>query len=177
MSWYRRATSSFSIGLGLLFIIAGIQELTERDFYRHRDLDESISYMLIGAALTGSGAWTKRSLRLQKQQQERDRLRSILYGLLRQNDTLTVLQFAIAAQVAGEVAKQFLEQQAQVFGAEYEVSDRGEMIYRFRGGQWPLQSMTEEAGAIAAPIQPNSTADAAIDTVAKMYDVVLYACP
>ena len=81
MSWYRRATSSFSISLGLVFIIAGIHSFNDRDFYRRDRMNDGIASMLLGGTLIGSGALSKRNLRLQKQQQERDRLRSVFYGL------------------------------------------------------------------------------------------------
>lgn len=166
MSWYRRATSGFSISLGLVLIIAGVHSFHDRDLNRRDRLSEGLSHLLLGATLVGSGAWTKRSLRLQKQQQERDRLRSVFYGLLRQTDTVTVLQFAIAAQVAGEVAKPFLEQQALVFGAEFDISDRGEITYRFRSSQLP---------PIALPA-PVANADAP-QLSSEMFDVVLFSCP
>ncbi|MBD2090533.1 ribosomal protein L7/L12 [Microcoleus sp. FACHB-1515] len=147
-----------------MFIIAGIHSFNDRDFYRRDRMNDGIASMLLGGTLIGSGALSKRNLRLQKQQQERDRLRSVFYGLLRQTDTVTVLQFAIAAQVAGEVAKPFLEQQAQIFGAEFDISDRGEITYRFRSSQWPPI-------ALPAPV-----ADAP-QLSSEMFDVVLFSCP
>lgn len=170
MSWYRQATSSVSIGFGLLFLIVGIHSLNNRDLHRYERLNDGVGQLLLGATLAGSGAWTKRSLRLQKQQQERDRLRSVFYGLLRQTETVTVLQFAIAAQVAGEVAKPFLEQQAQIFGAEFEISDRGEITYRFRSSQWPP--------ALPAPIVSASQLSSELPQLSsEMFDVVLFSCP
>lgn len=176
MSWFKRASSSFSIGFGLLFIIVGIHSFNDRDLHRHERLNEGTSLLLMGTLFAGAGAWTKQSLRLQKQQQERDRLRSVLYELLWQTETLTVLQFAMTANVAGDVAKQFLEQQAQIFGADYDVSDRGELTYRFRSTPLVPIALPSQTSVDASMTQ-TAPADAPTTASTEMFDVVLSACP
>ena len=169
MSWFKQTTSSASIGFGILLILASIHTLNDKTLSPEDRSSDSLACLLIGAPLIGLGVLTRRTLRLQKQQAEQDRLRSVLYGLLQRSDTITVLQFAIAAQVPGEVAKQFLAEQAQIFAADCEVSDRGEIVYRFQSGN--LLS--------SRPLPPHDlSADySTAGSLAEMFDVILVACP
>ncbi|MBA3924000.1 MAG: hypothetical protein H0X31_20805 [Nostocaceae cyanobacterium] len=59
-------------------------------------------------------------------------MQSIFYQLLRFGEgKVTVLQFAIAAQVEPTPAKEFLDEKAKEFNASYKVSDEGAVSYYF----------------------------------------------
>lgn len=65
-------------------------------------------------------------------QQESDRLNSILFRLIEQeNGAITILNFAMEAKISGEKAKQFLDEKAKEFNARFEVSQQGNISYQF----------------------------------------------
>ena len=67
-----------------------------------------------------------------KQQEEEDRLRQVLFDLLEsENGTVTVIKFAMKAQISGEVAKQYLDFYAEKYIATFEVDDLGNIYYQF----------------------------------------------
>ncbi|EAW35686.1 hypothetical protein [Lyngbya sp. PCC 8106] len=59
-------------------------------------------------------------------------LQSIFYKLVEKNQgSITVMQFAIAAGISGEDSKAYLEQQAKQFEAHFDVSETGTIVYKF----------------------------------------------
>lgn len=88
---------------------------------------------------TVAGSWLVWSVRQQncreaskKQQEEEDRLRQILFDLIEsENGTVTVIKFAMKAQISGEVAKQYLDSYAEKYIATFEVDDLGNIYYQF----------------------------------------------
>lgn len=63
---------------------------------------------------------------------QQDALLSTFYRLLRQGDgRITVLLFAMESQLNQAIAKEYLDQKAKEFNAEFEISDGGSIVYRF----------------------------------------------
>ncbi|MDA0267351.1 MAG: hypothetical protein O2890_12855 [Cyanobacteria bacterium] len=71
--------------------------------------------------------------RLEEQQEaQEERLRRIVYELAAANQgQVTSFRFAQVAQLPAAEAKAYLDQCAQDFGAAYDFTDTGEIIYRF----------------------------------------------
>jgi hypothetical protein len=71
-------------------------------------------------------------VRSTRNSQQQERLQNAFYELLESGDgCITLLQLAVTARVDGELARQFLDQQAKVFNAEIEVDKDAETFYRF----------------------------------------------
>jgi len=130
------------IGAGVLFavgapiiLLAGYGLLDGSETVRQ----PSIVIMAIGLPPTGIAGWLMWSLMRQHQrdtialnQAQRQKLQATLFRLLKQNNgRVSLLQFAIEADLPGDSAKDYLKQQAQVFEAEIEVSTGGNPIYCF----------------------------------------------
>lgn len=65
-------------------------------------------------------------------QQEQDRLQQVLYQLLaQQHGRVTLVQFAIAASIPAEAASAYIDSQAVAFGASFDVSEIGSVVYQF----------------------------------------------
>jgi hypothetical protein len=63
---------------------------------------------------------------------EPDALLSTFYRLIQQGDgRITVLRFAMESQLPHAMAKEYLDQKAKEFCAEFEINERGSVIYRF----------------------------------------------
>jgi large subunit ribosomal protein L7/L12 len=131
MPWLKRTSSNVLIGFGILFLLAAIASTQDQTVSREERAEVAIGCLLLGAPMTAWGGWLAWQLQLQKRQQEHDRLRSILFGLLQQNSTISVLQFAMAADLTGTEAKAFLDEQAKEFAANLDVTEQGDVFYRF----------------------------------------------
>jgi hypothetical protein len=78
------------------------------------------------------GWWAWRSHQ-RTQKKHRERLNTIFYELLQDHDgKMTVLDFAMTAQLSASEARQFLNDRAKEFSAHFEVSEQGDVIYRFQ---------------------------------------------
>jgi hypothetical protein len=68
----------------------------------------------------------------QKQQERQEWLNVIFYQTLQKHQgKITTLDLAIAANITGVEAQEFLQQRAQEFGAEFDVTDAGGILYCF----------------------------------------------
>lgn len=93
----------------------------------------------VGLPPTAIAGWLMWGLREQHRieqiQQDRarvDRLAATFFQLLQENNgVVTPIQFAMKAQLPGSEAKEYLEIRAREFEAEYEINDRGTILYRF----------------------------------------------
>jgi hypothetical protein len=82
------------------------------------------------------GGWLVLGLYGQGKKEERDRLDSTFYRLLKQgNGDITVLLLAMETQLPAAVAKQYLDQKAKEFDATFEVTDNGGIYYHFNDVQ------------------------------------------
>ena len=130
------------IGAGVLFaigapivVLAGYGLLDGSETIRQL----SIVIMAIGLPPTGIAGWLMWSLVRQHQrdtialnQAQRQKLQATLFRLLKQNDgRVSLLQFAMEADLPGDSAKDYLKHQAKVFDADVEVSTGGNPIYCF----------------------------------------------
>lgn len=85
-----------------------------------------LPWLLLGAAVLGGlGLW-------QRQHQQQQLLYAIFYDHLRHNQgRLSVLEFAMAAQIPGPQARSFLDARARDFLAQFEPTHYGDVVYTF----------------------------------------------
>jgi hypothetical protein len=75
--------------------------------------------------------WVWRQVFLRKREQQSN-LNSAFYQLLQDNcGQVTLLDFALKTNLTGLEAKQYLDQRAQEFMADFEVTQKGEIVYCF----------------------------------------------
>ncbi|MCY7321306.1 MAG: hypothetical protein LH660_05770 [Phormidesmis sp. CAN_BIN36] len=80
------------------------------------------------------GGWLALNNNPRSQKLERDRLRKVLFTLLREgNGNINVLRFAMEADISGTEAKAYLDDQAKEFNATFNVSEEGKVFYYFDG--------------------------------------------
>ncbi len=129
------------LAFGLLCLIMGVLGLGQTD---PDEQDDGRDLALVGFGLgipaIGAGGWLAWGLyregknkKLALDKEESDRLQGIFFQMIRErNGQITVLHFAMETQLSAHQAKQYLEEQAQEFNADFEVSDRGDVVYRFK---------------------------------------------
>ena len=67
-----------------------------------------------------------------KKRAQQSHLNSTFYQLLQDNQgRVTVIDFALKSNLTGLQAKQYLDQRAQEFMADFEVTEAGEIVYYF----------------------------------------------
>ncbi|WP_066378382.1 hypothetical protein [Anabaena sp. CA = ATCC 33047] len=85
------------------------------------------------------GSWLGWALYLQSknekkalQQQLSDRLQSTFYQMITENQgRVTVLGFAMQSQLPATVARQYLDEKAKEFNANFQVNEQGSVSYHF----------------------------------------------
>lgn len=106
--------------------------------------------MALGVLLSIAGVWKY----FQKKQQEHlERLNGIFYQLLEQHHgRLTTLDLAMGANISGVEAKEYLEQRARDFAADFEITDSGTVVYCFATVKAPVASGVKQLQAASEPL-------------------------
>jgi len=123
----------FTIGLPLVLYCAA--ELASDTATPEDKEGATVVLLMLGLPATGLGTWFVLDLRHKSQQQHEqfDLAREQLFlSLLQQHDgRLTITEFAIAAEISIEEAKEYLDLKATQLNAGFEVSNDSGIIYKF----------------------------------------------
>ena len=85
--------------------------------------------LAIGLLFTIGGLWKYFQA---KQQEHLEELNEVFYQILQEHQgRVTTLDFAIAANITGLEAKEYLQERAREFGADFEVNTSGGIVYCF----------------------------------------------
>ncbi|MEO0455116.1 MAG: hypothetical protein AAF152_00850 [Cyanobacteria bacterium P01_A01_bin.114] len=131
MTVLKQITAATLIGLGSLFVLAAPYSLSKDDVPQPQGV---IGYLAIGVPLLAGGGWLwgPRGQTRQSQQAETQRRQTVLYQLIRsRRGQFTLIEFAMAANLPGDEARDYLLAQARAFGADYLVTETGEIVYQF----------------------------------------------
>lgn len=135
-----KITASFLISLGFLFAMYGLSQLSsmghDQTTYDQEEAGEATQdfYVSMGLAvpMVAGGTWMLWGLRQKNRQQLTENLNSTFYQMLKAGDgRITVLALAMEAQISGVEAKQYLDQKAKEFNANFQNSDTGDISYHF----------------------------------------------
>ncbi|MBG1266556.1 hypothetical protein [Nostoc sp. WHI] len=99
----------------------------------------AVSGLIFGVPTLTLGAWLALGLYRQSRHEKKalnqevsDRLQSIFYKMLQENHgRVTVLGFAMQSQLPAANAKQFLDEKAKEFNANFKVNEEGAVSYHF----------------------------------------------
>ncbi|MEL6136220.1 MAG: hypothetical protein AAFR42_02245 [Cyanobacteria bacterium J06628_6] len=135
----------YTIGGVLLFVgsitlMAGVYALVDEDAEDPRSI--FLSCLIVGAFPAAGGGWMVMSARQDskrmgqsKQAAEDKRRRDVLYQLIKETDgKFTLLQFAMAVDLPATQAREWLDDQAKLFGANFSVTEQGDIVYHFLPG-------------------------------------------
>lgn len=124
---------------------ASTTPIDEYDFPRHTISDNyqtdntAVGGLIFGIPSSLLGGWLALGLYRQSQrekkainQQVNDQLQNIFYRMIQENHgRITLLNFAMQSQLPATVAKQYLDEQAKQFNANFKVSEEGGISYHF----------------------------------------------
>ena len=85
-----------------------------------------LPWLMVGGLAAAAGwLWRRRQREIRRQHQ-------VFYSLIQAHQgRISLLNFAIAADLGAPEAKQFLDQRAEDFLANFEVTEQGDMLYVF----------------------------------------------
>ena len=131
MKPFKKIAASCLLSLGCICLLGTVFNVVEQDQTKeHRD--KAFAGLVLGLPLTIAGGWLMRSLAQQHRQQKENYLRSKFFNLIeRGNGSITALNFAMEATISGKEAQKYLEAYSQEFNAEFEVTEEGNLIYKF----------------------------------------------
>lgn len=101
--------------------------------------DTTIERLIFGIPTLTLGTWLALGLYRQSRQEKKalnqqvsDRLQSIFYEMLQKNHgRITVLGFAMQSQLPAAHARQYLDEKAKDFNANFKVNEEGAVSYHF----------------------------------------------
>ncbi|BBD69862.1 hypothetical protein NIES4072_28020 [Nostoc commune NIES-4072] len=101
--------------------------------------DTTVERLIFGIPSLTLGAWLALGLYRQSRQEKKalnqqvsDRLQSIFYKMLQENHgRITVLGFAMQSQLPAAHARQYLDEKAKDFNANFKVNEEGAVSYHF----------------------------------------------
>ncbi|MEM9904501.1 MAG: hypothetical protein AAF921_05700 [Cyanobacteria bacterium P01_D01_bin.44] len=133
MSILKRTIAIGLLGCGALFAAVSVELLFDPKE------DDRIASFLVGSIMatvpTAGGIWLWRSAnapKLKAKEAEAQRLQSVFYQLVKEKQgKFTLIEFAIAAKLPGEEARAFLDEQSKSFGADFGVTEKGDIVYQF----------------------------------------------
>ncbi len=105
----------------------------------YADDNAAVGGLVFGVPSLALGGWLAFGLYRESQQEKKtinqqtsDRLQSIFYRMLQENNgRITVLSFAMQSQLAASNAREYLDERATEFHANFKVSEDGAISYHF----------------------------------------------
>ncbi|MEH1892345.1 MAG: hypothetical protein V7K92_23800 [Nostoc sp.] len=105
----------------------------------YEDNNTAVGGLIFGVPSLTLGGWLALGLYRQSRQDKKalnqqvsDRLQSIFYEMLQENHgRLTVLGFAMQSQLPAANARQYLDEKAKEFNANFKVNEEGAISYHF----------------------------------------------
>ena len=109
---------------GLFFFGFGFTDLNN---------ESGIFLILFGFLLTAVGVIGVYLIRKKKSESDNDRLNTLLYQLIKKrNGKITVLEFAIHANIEPNMAREFIESKAIQLGSVPDIDENGTITYIFK---------------------------------------------
>ncbi|MEH1945112.1 MAG: hypothetical protein V7L01_33525 [Nostoc sp.] len=105
----------------------------------YEDDNAAVGGLIFGVPTLTLGTWLALGLYRQSRQEKKalnqqvsDRLQSIFYEMLQENQgRVTVLGFAMQSQLPAADARQYLDEKAKDFNANFKVNEEGAVSYHF----------------------------------------------
>ncbi len=137
MKTFKKILAGSFLTIGLAILLLGTLDLIDSKKSSAEKEDSLAALVIFGLPSTGIGTWIIWSLRQQHEKQVKQlnlaKEQLFLQLLQQENGELTVTKFALSAQISIEEAKLYLDEKAKQLNANFEISDKEGIIYRFPG--------------------------------------------
>lgn len=132
MKWLINTLATLFLLLGVPVTVLGTSEILDAKT-SEPDRGEAIAAVVIlGIPPTVLGSWMLWWSRQRSRRLEQERLRAAFFRLLQENDgSVTTLRFSMETGLDGRAAKAYLDERAKEFNGLYNVTEEGNLSYRF----------------------------------------------
>ena len=131
MKPFKKISAGLLLTIGFVFLMVPVVVLMRQDATPEDRMD-AVGGFVIGFPAAVWGGWLAWSLKRQNQNEGYDRLHYRFYRLLQEgNGQITVMRFAMEANLPAATAKQYLDEKAKEFDADFGVSEAGGIFYYF----------------------------------------------
>lgn len=132
MKLLKKVIAGFLLVFGVPFSLVAAAEILNPQTSPQDREDSLAALLVLTLPATAIGGWMAWRLYKAGDKETSDRLRDKFYQLVKEGDgKLTTMRFAMAAQLSGEQAREYLDEQAKEFDATFEPLDDGGIIYHF----------------------------------------------
>jgi hypothetical protein len=138
MKFLTKVSAGFFLSLGFVCLMATaskVSDSTDKSLTADQQHEARFDAMMgigFSVPMLAGGSLMLFGLRQRNQKQLSDRLHSTFCRVLKSDKgRITVLRFAMEAQLTGSQAKLYLDQKAKEFNATFETSDKGDISYHF----------------------------------------------
>ena len=145
MRSFRKAAAIFLLVIGIPITLLAIADIFNPNEPRSEKEDALAAMVLFGLPPAAGGSWILWGMRRDQRNSQADRLRSAFFSQLQAGQGhITVLGFAMATQLTGDVAKAYLNERAREFDADFKVDEGGGISYYFNLGHQGVQALEPE---------------------------------
>lgn len=131
MKSIRKIAASCLLSVGFICLLGTVFNIVQPK-QTQENRDKALAGLVLGLPLTISGGWLIWNLSQQHQQQKENYLHSKFFHLIEKgHGSITVLNFAMEAKISSEESRQYLEEYSKKFNADFEVTDKGNVVYKF----------------------------------------------
>jgi cobalamin biosynthesis protein CbiG len=132
MKLIKLLSGSLLLAFGGFFLCAAILIPFDPDDTAESKTEAILGCLLLGVPSTSGGGFLIGNLRETRKKEKRDRIQSSFYRVLEEtNGNITTLRLAMAAEISGKEAEKFLNEKAQEFNANFQVTEDGGIVYQF----------------------------------------------
>ncbi|AFY68284.1 ribosomal protein L7/L12 [Geitlerinema sp. PCC 7407] len=131
MRFLRKTAAGFLLTFGFLLLLVPAVVLPDREATQD-DRDGAWGCLAMGIPVTAWGGWIVWGLYSDRRKARLKQVQDAFYRLVRQHHgRVTVLNFAMEAELPGEEAKAFLDARSREFGVTFDVMEDGGIVYQF----------------------------------------------
>ncbi len=139
MKLIKKILAGLLLLFGVPFSMFALIEITNPETSAEDRENATAALLILTLPSTVAGGWLAWSVVQQnrretreRENQEGDRLREVFFDTVRrEGGEITVLRFAMEAQISGQDAKQYLDERTKEYNATFNVGEQGEISYKF----------------------------------------------
>jgi hypothetical protein len=136
MKTLRKIIAGAFLTVGFFFLVLAVAEIFAPDSDRDTSLNIFLGSLMLGIPAVGIGGYMvielRHEYRIAIARAGKDLESLLLEALVENRGKIAVVQFAIAAELTYDEAKEFLDRKALQLNANFEVDEEGRLLYDFQ---------------------------------------------